>query len=59
MLAGNVLQGPGAVALQGYNTLLRATKVELDIREQQDILERMEELEAMLERQNRGRGYGG
>ena len=32
VLAGNVLQGPGAVALQGYNTLLRATKVELDIR---------------------------
>ena len=30
VLAGNVLQGPGAVALQGYNTLLRATKVELD-----------------------------
>lgn len=58
VLSGEVPQGPGAVALQGYNTLLRATKVELDIREQQDILERMEELESMLERQNKGRGYG-
>ena len=58
VLSGEVPQGPGAVALQGYNTLLRATKVELDIREQQDVLERMEELESMLERQNKGRDYG-
>ena len=58
VLAGNVLQGPGAVALQGYNTLLRATKVELDIREQTELTERMEELESLLERQNNGRGYG-
>jgi hypothetical protein len=58
VLSGELPQGTGAVALQGYNTLLRATKVELDIREQQDVLERMEELESMLERQNKGRGYG-
>ena len=58
VLSGEVPQGSGAVALQGYNTLLRATKVELDIREQQDVLERMEELESMLERQNKGRDYG-
>ena len=49
MLAGDVLQGPGAVALQGYNTLLRATKVELDVREQTELIERLEELEAVLE----------
>jgi hypothetical protein len=59
VLAGNVLQGPGAVALQGYNTLLRATKVESDIREQTELIERLEELESLLEqRQNNWRGYG-
>jgi hypothetical protein len=58
VLAGNVLQGPGAVALQGYNTLLRATKVELEIREQTELIERMEELESLLERQNRGKQWG-
>ncbi|MBA3472228.1 MAG: hypothetical protein H0T57_03195 [Rubrobacter sp.] len=45
VLAGTVLQGPGAVALQGYNTLLRAAKVELDIREQTELIERLEALE--------------
>lgn len=38
VLSGEVPQGPGAVALQGYNTLLRAAKVELDIREQQELI---------------------
>jgi hypothetical protein len=50
VLSGEVPQGPGAVALQGYNTLLRAAKVELDVREQQELIERLEELEAVLER---------
>jgi hypothetical protein len=49
---------PRAVALQGYNTLLRAAKVELDIREQQELIERLEELEAVLERQSGRKGYG-
>ena len=59
VLVGNVPQGLGAVALQGYNTLLRAAKVELDIREQTEIIERMEELESMFERQKEKgrRGY--
>ena len=45
VLAGTVLQGPGAVALQGFNVLLRAQKVELDVREQQELIERIEALE--------------
>jgi len=59
VLTGSTPQGPGAVALQGYNTLLRAAKVELDIREQTELIERLEELEAALERQNGSgrRGY--
>lgn len=50
VLAGTILQGPGAVALQGYNTLLRAAKVELDIREQTELVERLEALERLQER---------
>ena len=46
VLSGEVAQGPGAVALQGYNTLLlRAAKVELEIREQTEFEERLEALE--------------
>ena len=58
VLEGKVMQGPGAVALQGYNVLLRATKLELEIREQQELTERLEALEAALEQQHRGRGFG-
>ncbi len=49
VLDGTILQGPGAVALQGYNTLLRAAKVEMDIREQAEIIERIERLERSRE----------
>ncbi len=45
MLRGEVKTGPAAVALQGYNCLLRAEKLKLDIREQQDLIDRLEELE--------------
>ncbi|MBA3471995.1 MAG: hypothetical protein H0T57_02000 [Rubrobacter sp.] len=58
VLSGKLTTKAGAVALQGYNTLLKAAKVELDIREQSELIERMEELESMLERQNNGRSYG-
>ena len=58
VLAGEVPQGPGAVALQGYNTLLRAAKVELDIREQTELVERLEALEEAAEGHRGGRGWG-
>ncbi|MDP9481353.1 MAG: hypothetical protein M3R38_37760, partial [Actinomycetota bacterium] len=45
VLEGKVPQGPGAVALQGFNVLLRAAKVEMDIREQAELIERIEALE--------------
>ncbi len=58
VLEGTVPQGPGAVALQGFNVLLRASKVELDIREQQDLIERIERLEGAYTEQKGGRrGY--
>ncbi len=46
VLAGEVKTGAAAVALQGYNALIRAEKLELDIREQHELTERLEELEA-------------
>ena len=58
VLAGDVKTGPAAVALQGYNALIRAEKLELDIREQHEFTERLEELEALLERQKGERRRG-
>ena len=55
VLSGETPHGPGAVALQGYNTLLRAAKVELDIREQTEVLERIEALEQAQGKQRGGR----
>ncbi len=58
VLDGTIPQGPGAVALQGYNTLLRAAKVEMDIREQTELVERIEALEGAYTEQKGGRrGY--
>ncbi len=59
VLGGRVDRGDAAVVSQVLNVYLRAVSVELKVREQQDILERMEELESILERQNKSRGYGG
>jgi hypothetical protein len=59
VLEGKVAQGPGAVALQGYNVLLIASKLELEIREQTELTERLEQLEEALERQKQGGGRWG
>ena len=45
VLKGKVSQGRGAVALQGYNCLLRASDLERRIREQEEIIRRLDELE--------------
>lgn len=60
VLAGKVSRSNAAVASQVLNVLLRAISVELKVKEQQDIIERMEELESMFERQKESgrRGYG-
>ena len=55
---GTVDRADAAVCGQLYNTLLRAISVELKVAEQKDILERMHELEAMLEQKNGGRTWG-
>jgi hypothetical protein len=55
---GTMDRGDAAVCGQLYNTLIRAVSVELKVVEQRELIERLGELEAVLERQNRGRGYG-
>src|SRR5829696_1449267 len=48
VLKGSVDRATAAVASQVLNVYLRAVSVELKVREQEQILERVEELEAML-----------
>ena len=55
---GTMDRADAAVCGQLYNTLIRAVSVELKAREQMELEARLEELEASLERQNGGRGYG-
>ena len=58
VLAGEVDRANAAVAGQLLNTVIRVVGVELKVREQLDLIERVEELESLLERQKGGRGYG-
>jgi hypothetical protein len=62
-LADDVLEGRqeravAAVASQVLNVFLRAVSVELKAREQQEITERLEELETLLEQRREERRYG-
>jgi hypothetical protein len=50
VLSGEVDRGDAAVASQVYNVYLRAIGMELKVKEQQELEERIEELEAMLEK---------
>src|SRR5918998_3574697 len=54
VLAGRKDRQDAAVAGQLYNYALRAVSVALKAREQEDLIERLEELETVLERQDRG-----
>jgi hypothetical protein len=58
VLAGEVDRAVAAVASQVLNVYLRAVSVELKIREQQEITERLEELETLLEQQKGERRHG-
>src|SRR5918997_2267669 len=59
VLDGSVEKGKGAVVSQVLNVYLRALSVELNVREVTELEERLEELEASLERQKQtGRYYG-
>jgi hypothetical protein len=54
VLDGTVDKGVGAVASQIYNVLLRAVSVELKVKEQEEILNRVEELETLLAQREAG-----
>jgi len=54
VLDGSVDKGVGAVVSQIYNVLLRGVSVELKVREQQEIEQRLEELEALLAQREAG-----
>lgn len=56
VLKGNVDRSNAAVAGQLYNTVIRAVGVELKVREQLDLIERIEELESLLASEARDKG---
>ena len=58
VLEGEQDRASAAVAGQLLNGVIRAVGVELKVREQEDLTERLEELEAALERQKERGGYG-
>jgi hypothetical protein len=57
VLDGSVDRADASVAGQLLNIVLRAVTVELQVREQLELVERMERLEEALE-QRQERGYG-
>lgn len=58
VLTGTVARGDAAVVSQVLNVYLRAVSVELKAKEQQDLIERLEELESLLEHEKGDRRYG-
>ena len=58
VLEDKVDKGKGAVVSQVLNVYLRALAVELKLREQEEILERVAELEALMDQRKQGDRYG-
>jgi predicted RNA-binding Zn ribbon-like protein len=58
VLAGEVDKGVAAVASQILNVYLRAVSVELSVREQLELVERLEALEEATEQEKGGRQWG-
>ncbi len=58
VLEDRVEKGTGAVVSQILNVYLRAISVELQVKEQAEILERLEQLEEDREREKESRRYG-
>jgi hypothetical protein len=57
VLEGRKDRGDAAVASQIYNVLLRAVSVELKLREQEEVLARVEELEALMSQKKEAGGW--
>ena len=58
VLSGEIERGVGAVAGQLLNGARACVRDALAAREQEELVERLEALEDVLERQKEGRGYG-
>ncbi len=58
VLEGTTDRADAAVCGQLLNTQIRAVGVELKVREQLELIERVEELESLLKRQGERGGYG-
>src|SRR5687768_4710710 len=58
LLEGELPPNVAAVAVQSINTDIRAVGATLKAREQEEIVERLAELETLLEQRREGRGYG-
>jgi hypothetical protein len=58
LLEGELLPNVAAVAVQSINTDIRAVGATLKAREQEEITERLEELETLLEQRKGERRYG-
>ncbi len=58
VLAGEVDRANAAVAGQLLNTYIRAVSVELKVREQQELIERLEDLETLVQHQREQRHRG-
>ena len=58
VLSGRIERGVGAVVFQGYNTLLKAVATQLAVREQEELVSRLEALEEALESRKGGSRWG-
>jgi hypothetical protein len=58
LLDGELLPNMAAVAVQSINTDIRAVGAALRAKEQEELTERLEAIEAALERQKEARRYG-
>jgi hypothetical protein len=58
LLEGELLPNVAAVAIQSINADARLVGTTLKAREQEELVERLEELEAAIERQKEGRRFG-
>jgi hypothetical protein len=58
VIGGRLERGAASTAIQGYNVLLRAVEVERRLREQEELVERLERIEDHLEQRRRGFLYG-
>ena len=58
VLEGNVDRADAAVAGQLLNTVIRAVSVEMKVREQEELVERLEALESALEQRKDGSRWG-